>query len=369
MACGSSKYPFFQKLREVAVTVSNDVSEIETKRQSSKLELPENNALFKLIQLCDDVKAYKSDAQAFHQQLCGENQKYMCYRKDIELLVDEMETNIDKVEDLLIGYGYQKWHPEHEDDCLISSNSSNATPLKGKLPVVSVAAEEEQRLTLQRTPDLADYGLTAKLATKSLRSALKDKQESVVKSSKKQVHFESPQGLSDLKEKENRVPYSIKKTPLLEDYGLPSRKKRNLQIPDAKDPCIKKQLSFQSPVSSVSKNVTVLLPSADIDDTDEFQKLINSLNSGEKIENGGFPEAQNDVKLSTPEEPFLSCSQKIRFLSKRKNETVTPEEPEIQPIRKQGVSNITDDEPSTPKTPELEVTSSFKNWLRSQKKK
>lgn len=396
MASSSRKHPFFQHLRTVAATVSNDVKEIERKMQNSKFELPENNAMFKLIQLCDDVNTYKNDSQAFLQQLCGENQKYVCYRKDIELLADEMERSIDRVEELLTEseYGYQKWHPEcvFSDDHDQLTNTCNETPLKEILPAVSMATQEKQQSALQKTPVLADYGLTAKIP-KHLPSALKDKQ-SILKSTKKQVHFESPESQSDLKGKENRVPYLFQKTPLLEDYGLPSRR-RNIHMPETQDAlCVKKQLNFRSPLGSVSKNSTHsadLLPFADIDNTDDFRELVNSLNSGDKV-NVEVSKVQSNVKLSTPEEPFRSCSQRIRFANKRQNETVTPEEPEIQPIRMVGTSKIvnetvTPEEPeiqhirmlgtskimdaelSTPKTSELPLASSFENWLQSQKKK
>uniref|UniRef100_A0A8C9MRE2 Spindle and kinetochore associated complex subunit 3 n=1 Tax=Serinus canaria TaxID=9135 RepID=A0A8C9MRE2_SERCA len=159
---------FFGKLRELALTVENEVKHLERAMRREDEDYEDESPLTVLHDLHGEIKSQKKDVNASLGKICLEKKAVHEFMKASEILMQRNAADLGKIGELFQKYGY-KPHLKDSTEENDEANSESAMSVQNKsdeekandVPHLS-ASTEKPALPKDplRNPQLSDFGLS-----------------------------------------------------------------------------------------------------------------------------------------------------------------------------------------------------------------
>ncbi|XP_018764033.3 spindle and kinetochore-associated protein 3 isoform X2 [Serinus canaria] len=159
---------FFGKLRELALTVENEVKHLERAMRREDEDYEDESPLTVLHDLHGEIKSQKKDVNASLGKICLEKKAVHEFMKASEILMQRNAADLGKIGELFQKYGY-KPHLKDSTEEKDEANSESAMSVQNKsdeekandVPHLS-ASTEKPALPKDplRNPQLSDFGLS-----------------------------------------------------------------------------------------------------------------------------------------------------------------------------------------------------------------
>ncbi|XP_059694709.1 spindle and kinetochore-associated protein 3 isoform X6 [Haemorhous mexicanus] len=222
---------FFGKLRELALTVENEVKQLERAMRREDEDYEYESPLTVLHDLHGEIKTQKEDVNASLGKICSEKKAVHEFMKASEILMQRNAADLGKVGELFQKYGYKpqiKDSTEEKDE----ANSKSAMSVQNKsdeekandVPHLS-ASTEKPALPKDplRNPQLSDFGLS-QYAFSRPWSALKAQRTTSARQLKAKnetpLRLRTPQALPKTPKCKLKMDDYECATPKLEHFGI-----------------------------------------------------------------------------------------------------------------------------------------------------
>ncbi|XP_059694707.1 spindle and kinetochore-associated protein 3 isoform X4 [Haemorhous mexicanus] len=221
---------FFGKLRELALTVENEVKQLERAMRREDEDYEYESPLTVLHDLHGEIKTQKEDVNASLGKICSEKKAVHEFMKASEILMQRNAADLGKVGELFQKYGYK---PQIKDSTeKDEANSKSAMSVQNKsdeekandVPHLS-ASTEKPALPKDplRNPQLSDFGLS-QYAFSRPWSALKAQRTTSARQLKAKnetpLRLRTPQALPKTPKCKLKMDDYECATPKLEHFGI-----------------------------------------------------------------------------------------------------------------------------------------------------
>ncbi|XP_054128268.1 spindle and kinetochore-associated protein 3 [Melozone crissalis] len=159
---------FFDKLRELAVTVEKEVEQLERAMRREDADYEDESPLTVLHDLSGEIKTQKEDISASLGKICSEKKAVHEFMKASEILMQRNAADLGKIRELFQKYGYKphvKDSTEEEDEAksesaMCAQNKSDEEKANAVPQLCAPAEEAALPADPLRSPQLSDYGLS-----------------------------------------------------------------------------------------------------------------------------------------------------------------------------------------------------------------